>query len=226
MVTYYTALGRLITRAENGVRNPVVVIDDREYNLSDDELMVWVSLHWNFLNWGDLEKEYNRRRNIARIFNDCSFRHVVDRLVQRKMITSGTDYLAADALYNLVGELRIRPIRFGVLDRVKSCAVLYFTKGIPLNQCIAAYFGTELSQNEKKILQLSEHAGVTTAEIIQCAEKNITTIQNEEDIMDELYADEQSTAQTIFSASRFSQLKIDVLQAVTNLYLKKKIIFE
>lgn len=226
MVTYYTALGRLATREEKGTRIPIVIIDDKEFHLDADELMVWVSVHWNFLNRIDLEREYNRRRDEARIFNDISFEYVVKRLEQRRMIVSATEYLAADALYKLVSELRIRPVRFRVYDRLKSCFHLYFIKGLPLKLCLTAYFGEKITQNERKVLELSENTGVTAAEIIQCAEKNIKSIKDEEDIMAKLYDDPDTTSDTINTVSRFSQLKTDVLQAVANLYLKKKIVFE
>lgn len=226
MVTYYTALGRLTTKEENGTKIPVVIIDDNEFHLDSDELMVWVSVHWNFLNRIELEREYNRRRDEARIFNDISFEYLLKRLEQRRMIVSATEYLAADALYKLVSELRIRPIRFRTCDKLKSCFHLYFVKGLPFKLCVNAYFGKKMTNNEKKVLELSENTGVTASEIIQCAEKNIESIKDEEDIMEKLYDDPDTTSDTINTASMFSQLKTDVLQAVVNLYLKKKIVFE
>lgn len=226
MVTYLTALGRLITKEENGTQIPVVVIGSEEYHLDADELMVWSSLHWNFLNQSDLEKEYLSRRNQARIYNDVSFEYLVQRLKVRKLIAECTDYLAADALYGLLSELRIRPVRFGIWDRIRSCCYLYFVKGVPVRVCIDGYFGTAITPNERKVLQLSKSTGVTAAEIIQCAEKNIQELSSEDDVMEELYIAPNETADTLMTASRFSRLKSDVLQAVANLYLKKKIIFE
>ena len=226
MVTYYTALGRLITRDENGTRMPIVIVNDKEYCLGVDELIIWSSLHWNFLNKPELEKEYITRRNTARIYNDVSFEYILKRLETRKLIVSCSNYLAADALYGLLSELQIRPIRFGVWDRIRSCAHLYFVNGTPFIDCIAAYFGTHTTPNEKQVLRLSKSVGITTAEIIQCAEKSIRTMRSEDDIMTKLYHDSAVTTDTINADSRFSQLKSDVLQAVANLYLKKKIIFE
>ena len=55
MVTYYTALGRLVPKEENGTRIPIVIIDNDEFHMSVDELLVWGSLHWNFLNKEDLK---------------------------------------------------------------------------------------------------------------------------------------------------------------------------
>ena len=44
--------------------------------------------------------------------------------------------------------------------------------------------------------------------------------------MDKVYNQEDATFETIAVQSRFSDLKSDIVKAVANLYLKKKIIFE
>ena len=85
MVTYYTALGRLVTKEDNGTRIPIVIIDNEEFHMSVDELIIWGSLHWNFLNKEDLEKEYDRRKRNAHIFNDNSFEQTLERLERRQL---------------------------------------------------------------------------------------------------------------------------------------------
>ena len=50
--------------------------------------------------------------------------------------------------------------------------------------------------------------------------------KKEEGIMDKLYNDDETTYETIAVHSRFSEVKTDIVKAVANLYLKKKIIFE
>ena len=92
--------------------------------------------------------------------------------------------------------------------------------------CIQTFFGTEITPNEKNVLKLSEKVGVTAAEIIRCMEKNINSIDNEADMMDKLYKDDDITEDDIITASRFSHLKTEILHTVSNLYLKKKIVFE
>lgn len=226
MVTYYTALGRMITREENGARIPIIMIDDSEYQMTVDELIIWGSLHWCFLDKEALEKEYSRRKTKNRIFNDVSFEQTLGRLVTRGLVVSGTDYLAADALYGLIGTLKIRPVKFTLFDKLQSIAYLYFEKGLTLKECYNAYFGTEITPNEKNVLRLSKRVGITASEIIKCAENNITDIKSEEDIMDKLYNDDETTYETIAVHSRFSEVKTDIVKAVANLYLKKKIIFE
>ena len=48
-------------------------------------------------------------------------------------------------------------------------------------------------------------------------------IQN---FIDKLYNDGETTYESIAVQARFSELKLDIIKAVVNLYLKKKIIFE
>ena len=225
MVTYYTALGRMITKTQNGAKVPIIMAEDSEYHMSVDELIIWGCLHWSFLDKETLEKEYSRRKTKNRIFNDVSFEQILDRLTVRGLVVSGTDYLAADALYGLIGNLKIRPVKIAFTDKLKSIAYLYFSKGVPLKQCCNMYFGTKITPDERNVLKLSSKVGITASEIIKCAEKKFKSIRNEDDIMDKLYSDD-STYETIAIHSRFSEFKSDVLKAVANLYLKKKIIFE
>jgi len=226
MITYYTSMGRMTTKKENGITVPCIIVEDREYRLTVEELIIWGSLHWKFLNKKDLEREFNRRKDNARIFNDVSFEDTLNRLITRTVVSSGTNYLAADALYELVGDLKIRPVRIDPRDRFKSSVYMYFNKGVPLTQCIKHFFGAVLSKNEKHILNLSKKVGVSTAEIIKCGELKIQNIETEDELMDKLYSDEKTDYITINSDSRFSKLRVDVLQSVANLYLKKQIIFE
>lgn len=226
MVTYYTALGRMITRTENGTKIPIIMVDDMEYQMSVDELIIWGSLHWCFLDKEAMEREYSRRKTKSRIFNDVSFEQTLNRLVVRGLVVSGTDYLAADALYGLIGRLKIRPVRFTLFDKLRSMVYLYFEKGLTVKECYKAYFGTEITQNEKNVLRLSKHVGISASEIIRCAENNITEIKSEDDIIAKLYNDDETTYETMAVHSRFSELKLDIVKAVANLYLKKKIIFE
>ena len=226
MVTYYTALGRMITKIENGTKIPIIVIEDSEYQMNIDELIIWGSLHWNFLVKDALEKEYSRKKTKNRIFNDTSFEQTLRRLETRGLVVSGTDYLAADALYGLIGKLKIRPVRFALIDKLKSMAYLYFVQGVTFAKCYAAYFGTKITPDERNVLRLSKRVGITASEIIKCAENDIHDIKSEDDIMNKVYGQDDATFETVAVHSRFSELKSDIVKAVANLYLKKKIIFE
>lgn len=144
-----------------------------------DELIVWGSLHWCFMDKEALVKEYSRKKAKNKIFNDVSFEQTLNRLITRGLVVCGTDYLAADALYGLIGTLKIRPVRFSLSDKLKRICYLYFKKGLTIKECYNAYFGCEITPNEKSVLNLSRYAGISTSEIIKCAENNITEIRSE-----------------------------------------------
>ena len=216
----------MITKIENGTKIPIIVIEDSEYQMNVDELIIWGSLHWNFLVKDALEKEYSRKKTKNRIFNDTSFEQTLRRLETRGLVVSGTDYLAADALYGLIGKLKIRPVRFALIDKLKSMAYLYFVQGVTFAKCYAAYFGTKITPDERNVLRLSKRVGITASEIIKCAENDIRDIKSEDDIMNKVYGQDDATFETVAVHSRFSELKSDIVKAVANLYLKKKIIFE
>ncbi len=226
MITYYTSIGRMVVKNENGNKVPMIITDSGEHGMSIDELMIWGSLHWNFLSKQDLEKEYLRRKEAAHISDDVSFERTLERLKQRNLVKEGTDYIAADALYNLLSKLTIRPVIISTADKLKSCIYMCFCKNVPVVQCIKKYFGQNISSEEKRILNLAKSVAVTTSEIIRCTENNIKKLKNEEDVIDKIYAFNDDTSDTIIIDTRFSTVKSDVLKTVANLYLKKRIIFE
>lgn len=226
MVTYYTSLGRMITKNENGAKIPIIIVEDTEYSLSIDELIIWGTLHWRFMDKEAVEREYGHRKAKNRIFNDVSFEQTLNRLEVRGLVVSGTDYLAADALYGLVGTLKIRPVKIALTDKIKSMLYMYFVKGLTLKESYITYFGSKITANERSVLRLSKRVGITASEIIKCAENDIKSIEDEEDIMEKVYGDENETYKTLANSSRFSALKTDVIRAVVNLYLQRKIIFE
>ena len=226
MITYYTSLGRMVTKNYNGIKTPVIIVNDSEYELNIDEMIIWGSLHWTFLNKYDLEKEYTKRKENAHIFDDSSFDGTLERLLVRNLVTAGTNYIAADALYDLVGNLKIRPVQIFYSDKIKSCLYMYFYKRCSAKACIRYFFGQKLTKSEKAVLELSKSVGLSAAEIINCSEKNIKKLENEEDLIKKIYDNEEATYKTVNTESRFSNVKIDILQTVANLYLKKKIVFE
>ena len=129
MVEYYATKGKLAVR--NG--EPFIVADGEEKALSKREFILWTSLNWNILNKESLNAEFNRRMKKYHMQDDVSFEQMLARLKNRGLIVSKSDYLAADALYNLVKDLYVVP--FGRVNRFKRALTfvyMYFIKGMPL----------------------------------------------------------------------------------------------
>ena len=82
------------------------------------------------------------------------------------------------------------------------------------------------TKSEKKIMQLAFSAPMSTAEIIKCVDKNIDCILNEDDVVEFLYDDRNITSENIAEMSRNLPAARSVISAISNLYLRKQILFE
>ncbi len=221
MVEYFVTKGKL--EVKNGV--PVVMTDGDEKALSEAELILWTSLHWNLMNKESLEAEFNRQLEKYRICSDVSFEQTLNRLINRELITGKSDYLAADALYNLVKDLYIVPLGTVNVFKQALAFILMFIKGAPFDKCKAATECFKVSDLEKRIITFSKRLKVSLAELIRVNDKNLWDIKSEDDIVPLAY-EENEDMNSFGNFTRFSKDKTKVLEAVVNLYLKKQIIFE
>lgn len=221
MVEYFVTKGKLVLKNEV----PLVVADRNEKALSQIEFILWTSLHWKILNKESLEVEFSRRMNKYHMHGDVSFEQTLVRLKNRGLIASKSDYLAADALYNLLKDLYVVP--FGTVNVIKRAFtfILMFIKGAPLDKCREAMDNFKVSELEKRIITFSKRIKVSGAEIIRINDKNLWDIKSEENIAPLAYEGNEDM-NNIGNYTRFSENKTEVLEAIVNLYLKKQIIFE
>ncbi len=101
MVEFLVTKGKLVVR--NG--EPLIVVDGEEKALSKSEFILWTSLNWKILNKESLEKEFDRRMKKYGIDSEMSFEQTLNRLKTRGLVAGKSDYLAVDALYNLLKDL-------------------------------------------------------------------------------------------------------------------------
>ena len=67
-------------------------------------------MHWYVLNKEALIAEFERRMKKYHMHGNVSFEQTLARLKTRGLIASKSDYLAVDALYNLVKDLYMVPL--------------------------------------------------------------------------------------------------------------------
>ena len=222
MVEYFVTKGKLVVR--NGM--PLVVLDGEEKALSQVEFILWTSLHWNVLNKESLKTEFDRRMKKYGMYGDVSFEQTLNRLKTRELIVGKSDYLAADALYNLVKDLYVVPL--GTVNKFKRTMMflyMFFIQGVPFDKCREAMDDFNLNCLEKQIVSFSKRLKVSGAELIRINEKDLWNIKSEDDIVPLAY-DEHEDMNSLGNSTRFSKDKNKVLEAIVNLYLKKQIIFE
>ena len=221
MVEYFVTKGKLVLRNSE----PLVVADGETKALSQAEFILWTSLHWNILNKASLEKEFNRRMEKYGFYGDVSFEQTLARLKTRGLVASKSDYLAADALYNLVKELYVVPLgTVNVFKKVMMFGVMLIN-GVPFDKCRETMDGFNLNCLEKQIVVFSKRLKVSGAELIRISDKDLWNIKSEDDIVPLAY-EENEDLDSIGNYTRFSKEKNKVLEAIVNLYLKKQIVFE
>lgn len=80
------------------------------------------------------------------------------------------------------------------------------------------------SNDEDRIMQLVEQSPLSTSEIIRCFERNITDVSSADKIIAGVYED--SVQATLANEEFMSGHSNAVLEAVSNLYLKREVILE
>ncbi|MBR5613981.1 MAG: hypothetical protein IKW64_01580 [Clostridia bacterium] len=221
MVEYFVTKGKLAVRNSE----PLVVADGETKALSKDEFILWTSLHWNVMNKESLKAEFDRRLKKYHLHGDVSFEQTLARLKNRGLIVSQSDYLAVDALYNLIKDLYVVPL--GTVNVFKKAMMfgVMLINGVPFDKCREAMDGFNLNCLEKQIVGFSKRLKVSGAELIRISDKELWAIKFEEDIVPLAY-EEHEDMDSIGNFTRFSKDKNKVLEAIVNLYLKKQIVFE
>lgn len=223
----YTAVGRL-ERQTNGCGRscPVIMLGGRPYMVDMQEMVVWSALNWQISKWEDISCQCDRLAAsmgnvVSRPWNACA-----SRLLTRGLLVSGCGETEYDALYDLLGSLGIIPTSGSVLLRCASFLKLVFSRRMPASQALKLFGKDRRTDYESRVMRLSRQALLSTAEIIKCVEQNISSLPNEQVLMEKVYGDSETTSQNIASLMKSSRSSQAVTLAVANLYLRQQIIFE
>lgn len=221
MVEYFVTKGNLVVR--NG--EPLVVAEGEAKPLSQSEFILWTSLHWNVMDKESLKAEFERRMRKYHFDLDVAFEWTLNGLKERDLIVSKSDYLAVDALYNLVKDLYVVPL--GTVNVFKKAMMLgiMLINGVPFDKCREEMDDFNLNCLEKQIVVFSKRLKVSGSELIRISDKDLWNIKHEDDIVPLAYA-ENEDMNSLGNYTRFSKDKTKVLEAIVNLYLKKQIVFE
>lgn len=194
--------------------------------LSQAEFILWTSLHWNVMNKESLKAEFDRRMKKYGMYGDVSFEQTLNRLKTRGLVAGKSDYLAVDALYNLVKDLYVVPLgTVNSFNRAMIFLHMFFIQGISFYKCREAMDDLNLNCLEKQIVSFSKRLKVSVAELIRISDKDLWDIKSEDDIVSLAY-EEHEDIDTLGNCTRFSKDKNKVIEAIVNLYLKKQIVFE
>lgn len=227
MLTLYTAVGYLkITHHTDGTPYPVIINNGREHSLSEHEMAIWSSLAFHILQIHELESQYETYKSAMKHPDAVSFAHSLNRLLLRELITTGTGLTGIDALYQLLGELYIRPVKDTPLIRLFSTIRLFLSGKMRLPDFNHSMKKEKHNELEKTILKLSEKVSLSIAELLSCMELGISDTSKVSKTLDSMYDNDSVTCSTVAEDVQVHHLQLPVLQAIGNLYLTKQILFQ
>lgn len=226
MLTLYTSVGYLkMTKTTEGILTPAIINNGQEYRLSEHELTIWSCLAFRILHAHELEQLYVKYQADMKHPDAQTFAGSLNRLLLRGLIAKGTGLTGIDALYQLLGELYIHPVKDSRIIHLLTSLKLFFTGKLPLSALPRCFQRRDTPPLEKMILRLSAQVPLSTAELLSCFNN---TLKKEKllDALDELYNDDSVTYQTLAENAQIHHLQLPVLQAIGNLYLNRQILFQ
>lgn len=227
MKELYTAVGifKLKNQGKNNVY-PTVILSGNECRLDVQEMMIWSALNWRITDDKQLHTYYSEQEKKSGVVFSRSYTDTLNRLIVRGLVASGRGENGEEALYDLISGLYIIPLYQSPSIRIISFLRMVFIFKLPYEKAKVLFERDKKNKNERRIMKLAFSAPMSTAEIVKCIDKNIDFILNEDDVVEFLYDDKFTTSENIAESVRGLSSVRTVLTAVSNLYLRRQILFE
>ena len=206
MQTLYTANGNLIRRRTPDGVVPVIRICQDEYEVDQQELLVWALLNWRIVTFaqiGPLYEKANRQNPLptSRSWQDCTH-----RLLTRGLLISGIGNTEYDALYNLLARRFVRPVSGGLVSTVLAFLRVTLFDGISLRTALTLFRMDHRNASERKVMRLAKQVPLSCAEIIQCLNLGVRVIPSEDAVMEALYTEPSLTCDNFPARSTVSRM--------------------
>lgn len=227
MKKLYTAVGQLHFRGSAmGNRCPILVVNGNETTPNMSEMILWCTLYWQILTDDELETQFAAKKKEVKYEDSMSASAVMYWMMRRGLTREGVGDTYEDALYDLLSRLYITPIEVNPLLDVVSFLRMVFSDGLPVKTALQVFNRDRRSDGEKKIMKLLHKVKLTTAETVRCFDRNVLDLQNEDEVVERLYQDDYTTSENIADEMRSSPVCRSVLTDISNLYLRKQIVFD
>lgn len=227
MKMLYTAVGifKLKNQGKNNVY-PTVILSGKERRLDVQEMMIWSALNWRITDEKQLHTYYSEQEKKSGVVFSRSYTDTLNRLIVRGLVACGRGENGEEALYDLISGLYIIPLYQSPVIRIISFLRMVFIFKLPYEKAKVLFERDKKNKNERRIMKLAFSAPMSTAEIVKCIDKNIDFILNEDDVVEFLYDDKFTTSENIAESVRGLSSVRTVLTTVSNLYLRRQILFE
>ena len=222
MITLYTAVGRYeLRKNENGEKQPIVTVDQKEMALSREELLLWSCLMWEILTKEEA-KTYFLKKAVRMDVSQERFDAVLQRLEVRQLVVSAQAEKGDIALYRLLANLYVIPLESSFMVKVQAFFRFIFFEKMPLTVAKNVFQKENYTEMERRVLHLARKERLSCAEILACiANDEIdTSIGNQSELQKEKARDNRGFFLWFCDGHR------KALEAISTLYLNKDIIFD
>ena len=222
MITLYTAVGRYeLRKNENGEKQPIVTVDQKEMALGREELLLWSCLMWEILTKEEV-KTYFLKKAVRMDVSQERFDAVLQRLEVRQLVVSAQAEKGDIALYRLLAKLYVIPLESSFMVKVQAFFRFIFFEKLPLTVAKNVFQKENYTEMERRVLHLARKARLSCAEILACiANDEIdTSIGNQSEFQKEKARDNLGFFLWFCDGHR------KALEAISTLDLNKDIIFD
>ena len=226
MTSLYTSVSRFECRTTENGQHPVVIVNKKEHTVDIPEMIIWTCCNWRILELPRIGELFRQLAHSAGVNDTGGFDGYVDRLLRRGLIVKGVGDSGSDALYDLLNNLYIIPVTSGFFVKATAFFKFVFINKMPYSKAKAVFRKETLTEDEKQVVGLAKQAQLSTAELIKCVEAGIYDLAGDEKVMAALYDDDFTTCDNIGGYAKLFRKRLSVLETVSNLYLRKLIIFE
>lgn len=226
MMTFYAAAGSYHIREEDGKKMPYIMHLGKLQPVSVPEFYVWSMLLWEVMTYDELRRKFIDRLDRTELSLD-TMENALNMLVKRKLILTGIGYTGLDAIYNMLSDVFIHPVRglYGT-RRLSNIAKLLKSKKITVCDAIYLLQPDRVSDGERRIMKLIRQTPLNVGELVRCFENGVKDVSTADKVIAAIYTDESDTQARINNASSQSDYRREVLEATANLYLTRQVILE
>lgn len=225
MMTFYTAIGSYRIKTRDGHKVPLIQRLGKLHEISIPEFTVWSILLWELMTYDELKKYYDEQIKALGV-KAPKLDELLEFLIRRKLVTKGVGYTGRDALYNMLSDAFVVPYQLSGARRFWTILKLWIRGRLGFLDMLNLLTESHSGEDEARVLALVRQTPLSTSELIRCFERDVRDVSTAEKVIAAIYPEEDNDQAHIANEEMLSTCANSVLQAVSNLYLSRKVILE
>ena len=226
MMTFYSAIGSYRIKKEDDTKVAYIQKLGKLYPISVPEFFIWSTLLWEVMTYQELKQTYDQVTDSSGL-KLPPLDDMFEMLVRRKLVVKGIGYTGRDALYNMLSDAFVVPYRTSSAKTAWNALQLWMRKKLVLGDISRALKEhRSIDTNEKRVISLVEQTPLSTAELIRCFERDIYDVSTPDKVIEQVYPQDEVDQFSMANEEANAKNANSVLQAVSNLYLARRVILE